>query len=53
MEKTNYFFNKGMRYVNPYDYKFQTFTKGRWIGRSILEVFQSEFKAYSAEYYVF
>ena len=42
----------GMRFVRPYEYEFKTFTKGRWIGRPIFEVFKCEFKAYTPEYYV-
>jgi len=40
-----------MRHVMPYDYQFPTYTKGRWIGREILEVFSAEFQAYTKEYY--
>lgn len=32
-------------------YQFRTFAKERWLGRSILDVFSSEFVAYSKEYY--
>ncbi|EGD76062.1 hypothetical protein PTSG_00771 [Salpingoeca rosetta] len=40
------------RRVDPYLYRFQCYTKGRWIGRTILEVFAKEFRANTREYYV-
>lgn len=52
MEKQIYKIENGLRYVLPYQHQFKTFTKGRWIGKSIYEVFVSEFKAFSPEYYV-
>jgi tRNA pseudouridine synthase 9 len=52
MEKSRYFVDDEMRYVNPYDYEYKTFTKGRWINKQVFEVFKNEFKAYSSEYYV-
>ncbi len=38
--------------MHPYDYKFSTFTKRRWVGRPILDVFLEEFQSESPEYYV-
>ena len=35
----------GLRKVNPYYFTFTTFTKGRWVGETILEVFSREFRA--------
>ena len=34
---------KGLRKVAPYDYVFSAYAKGRWLKRTILEVFSSEF----------
>ena len=42
----------GLRCVVPYVYEFKTFAKQRWYGREILEVFCTEFGAYSPDYYV-
>ena len=39
------------RVVVPYVHEFTTFTKKRWIGRGILDVYKDEFSAHSAEYY--
>lgn len=61
MEKVNkaiasglqhYAFDKAFRYVNNYDYCFKTFAKQRWLGRNLLEMFITEFKAFSETYYV-
>ncbi len=36
----------------PYYFTFTTFTKGRWVGEKILDVFAREFRAHPAEEYV-
>ncbi|KAM6973243.1 pseudouridylate synthase RPUSD2 [Aplochiton taeniatus] len=41
----------GLRKVYPYYFDFRTYCKGRWIGKSLLEVFSSEFRAESLDYY--
>jgi len=48
---TTYFFEKGLRKVNPYYFTFTTFTKGRWVGETILEVFSREFRAQPQQEY--
>lgn len=35
----------------PYYFTFTTFTKGRWVGEKILDVFAREFRAHPAEEY--
>lgn len=47
-----YFFVAGLRKVYPYYFTFTTFTKGRWVGEKILDVFAREFRAHPAEEYV-
>ena len=42
----------GLRKVYPYYFTFTTFTKGRWVGEKILDVFAKEFRAHPAEEYV-
>lgn len=42
----------GLRKVYPYYFTFTTFTKGRWVGEKILDVFAREFRAHPAEEYV-
>lgn len=41
-----------MRKVKPYYFEYKSFAKGRWFGRTILEVFSSEFRDRSVDYYV-
>ncbi len=41
----------GLRRVIPYFYQYQTFAKRRWLNRSLLEVFCSEFRDHTARYY--
>ncbi|XP_019742816.1 pseudouridylate synthase RPUSD2 [Hippocampus comes] len=50
-DETSYYFEDGLRKVHPYYFDFKTYCKGRWIGKTLLEVFQSEFRAESIEYY--
>jgi len=49
--ETSYYFENGLRKVYPYEYTFKSFTKGRWIGQKILDVFSREFRAQNAEEY--
>ena len=42
----------GLRKVYPYYFTFTTFTKGRWVGEKILDVFGREFRAHPVEEYV-
>ncbi|XP_073683430.1 pseudouridylate synthase RPUSD2 [Garra rufa] len=49
--ETSYYFEGGLRKVYPYYFDFTTYCKGRWIGKTLLEVFKSEFRAESIDYY--
>ena len=40
-----------IRIVRPYPFTFATFAKQRWLGRSILDVYHSEFGSYPRSYY--
>ncbi|XP_010877783.2 RNA pseudouridylate synthase domain-containing protein 2 [Esox lucius] len=51
-DETTYYFEGGLRKVHPYYFDFKTYCKGRWIGKSLLEVFRSEFRAEPLEYYI-
>ncbi|XP_070698367.1 pseudouridylate synthase RPUSD2 [Pempheris klunzingeri] len=50
-DETSYYFEGGLRKVYPYFFDFKTYCKGRWIGKTLLEVFRSEFRSESVEYY--
>ncbi|XP_026163540.1 pseudouridylate synthase RPUSD2 isoform X2 [Mastacembelus armatus] len=50
-DETSYYFEGGLRKVHPYYFDFKTYCKGRWVGKSLLEVFKTEFRAESVEYY--
>ncbi|XP_062863199.1 RNA pseudouridylate synthase domain-containing protein 2 [Trichomycterus rosablanca] len=49
--ETSYYFEGGLRKVHPYYFDFKTYCKGRWIGKTLLDVFSSEFRAEPIEYY--
>ena len=40
-----------IRTVAPYPYTFSTFTKSRWVGRTVLDVYCTEFGSYPKSYY--
>ena len=42
----------GLRRLAPYWYEYKTRAKTRWYGRQILEVFTTEFRDRTKEYYV-
>ncbi|RWS04894.1 uncharacterized protein B4U79_04929, partial [Dinothrombium tinctorium] len=42
--ESEYYFENGLRKVYPYHFGFQTFCKGRWVGRNIIDVMQKEFR---------
>lgn len=49
--ETSYYFEGGLRKVRPYYYDFRTYCKGRWVGRSLLHVFSTEFRAQPLAFY--
>ncbi|KAL2758745.1 hypothetical protein ACRALDRAFT_1061861 [Sodiomyces alcalophilus JCM 7366] len=46
-----YYFEDGLRKVKPYHWTYHTFCKERWRGRTLLDVFECEFRAHSRSYY--
>jgi 23S rRNA-/tRNA-specific pseudouridylate synthase len=40
-----------IRIVKPYLYTFQSYAKARWLGRTILDIYQTEFGSYQKSYY--
>ncbi|KAK7754678.1 DRAP deaminase [Diatrype stigma] len=46
-----YIIEDGLRRVAPYHYTYNTFVKQRWIGRTLIEVFESEFRDRPLAYY--
>ncbi|XP_076834083.1 pseudouridylate synthase RPUSD2 [Brachyhypopomus gauderio] len=49
--ETSYYFEGGLRKVHPYYFDFKTYCKQRWIGKTLLEVFSTEFRAEPLDYY--
>lgn len=47
-----YIFDGRYRRVNPYNYTYNTFCKERWRGKTLIDIFLSEFRDRPAEYYV-
>ena len=38
--------HRWIRVVKPYPFTFATFAKARWVGRTVLDVYSSEFGSY-------
>lgn len=47
-----YYFEGGLRRVKPYHYTYNTYCKERWRGRELFDIFTSEFRDRTPEYYV-
>ncbi|OKL57603.1 hypothetical protein UA08_06989 [Talaromyces atroroseus] len=46
-----YYFEGGLRRVKPYYHTYNTYCKQRWRGRTLLDIFTSEFRERTPEYY--
>ncbi|KAL3952590.1 hypothetical protein ACCO45_012533 [Purpureocillium lilacinum] len=46
-----YHFDDDLRRVRPYHWTYNTYCKERWRGRSLIDIFESEFRDRPAEYY--
>ncbi|KAF9203686.1 hypothetical protein BGZ49_006154 [Haplosporangium sp. Z 27] len=48
LKNVEYYIENGkflyLRKIKPYFFKYQTFAKGRWLGRQLIEVFNTEFR---------
>lgn len=42
---------KWLRVIKPYPYNFTTYAKGRWQGRTLIDVYSTEFGSYPKSYY--
>ncbi|CAG0917437.1 unnamed protein product [Notodromas monacha] len=49
--ETDYYFECGLRKVYPYFFTFTSHAKGRWVGRTMRDVFAKEFRLLSPELY--
>ncbi|XP_020610181.1 RNA pseudouridylate synthase domain-containing protein 2-like isoform X1 [Orbicella faveolata] len=51
LKETTCYLRNGLRCVHPYYFTFTTYCKGRWVGRSLIDVFKEEFQSETQEYY--
>ncbi|XP_078619532.1 pseudouridylate synthase RPUSD2-like [Branchiostoma floridae x Branchiostoma japonicum] len=49
--ETSSYIENGLRKVQPYFFTFEAFAKGRWLGRTVMDIFSSEFRAHPPEHY--
>ncbi|XP_053545742.1 pseudouridylate synthase RPUSD2 [Bombina bombina] len=50
-QETESYLEHGLRKVRPYYFDFETYCKGRWVGKTLRQVFSSEFRVEPIEYY--
>jgi 23S rRNA-/tRNA-specific pseudouridylate synthase len=41
-----------LRFIEPYEFKYQLYSKGRWVGKRLLDVLTFEFKQYDRDYFI-
>ena len=41
-----------LRFIEPYEFKYQLYTKGRWVGKRLIDVLVFEFKQYDRDYFI-
>ena len=41
-----------IRTIKPYPYTYRTYAKRRWLGRTILDIYSTEYASYPISYYV-
>ncbi|KOS20071.1 Uncharacterized protein ESCO_005759 [Escovopsis weberi] len=46
-----YYFEDDLRRVRPYHFTYNTYCKERWRGRTLIDIFESEFRDRPVEYY--
>ncbi|KAL6517977.1 hypothetical protein OROMI_033678 [Orobanche minor] len=51
-QRHDYIFVGGIRYVRPYYFEFIANAKGRWAGKTIVDLFADEFRGRDRDYYV-
>lgn len=44
LEESDYYEENGLRKVHPYYFTFAAYAKGRWFGRTLMDVFETEFR---------
>lgn len=49
LRHVRYYFENGLRKVEPHYYTWKTYAKGRWVGRTLEDIFTAEFFAISDE----
>ena len=41
-----------LRLIEPYEFKYQLYVKGRWVGKELISVLNTEFTSYTYEYFI-
>jgi len=50
--KPNIIRQNNLRFIEPYEFEYQIYAKGRWIGKKLIEVLLQEFRQYNEEYFL-
>ena len=49
--KPHIIIKNNLRYVEPYEFKYQLYIKGRWVNKPLLQTLINEFSQYSSDYF--
>jgi 23S rRNA-/tRNA-specific pseudouridylate synthase len=41
-----------LRFIEPYEFKYQLYAKGRWVGKKLIDVLLNEFRQYDRNYFL-
>ncbi len=52
LEHCQYVIANGLRFVKPYFFVHEAYAKGRWYGRTVMEIFTKEFGTMPEGYFV-
>ena len=52
LKQTDYYYENGLRKVYPYWFGWNTFVKERWLGRTLLDIYETEFFRATASFSV-
>ena len=50
--KPNVTKKNNLRIIEPYEFKYQLYVKGRWVGKKFINVLETEFLTYNHEYFI-
>lgn len=50
--KPNVTIRNNLRYIDPYNFTYQLWVKGRWVNKALIDVLSNEFNQYNKDYFI-